>query len=179
MKRDVIAAEHFVTHTHARWGKEWMLLTAGDFRRGHFNAMTVGWGSFGTMWTIPFAQVVVRPTRYTYEFMEQYPTFTLCGFSASYRNALQLLGSKSGRDGDKITESSLTPIESTQVAAPGFAEADLIVECRKMYWDDLNPEHFLDAGIETHYSLKDYHRIYFGEIVTILGTNTYTTPKMS
>lgn len=182
MKCDAIAVEQFVTHAHARWGQHWMLLTSGDFQSGHFNTMTVGWGSFGTMWSTPFAQVVVRPTRYTHEFMEQYPTFTLCGFPASYRDTLQLLGTQSGRDGDKITESGLTPIASTHVSAPGFAEADLIVECRKMYWDDLNPEHFLDAGIEKHYPLKDYHRIYFGEIVTVLGADTYTTanrPKMS
>ena len=173
MTRKVISTEQFVTHAHARWGKHWMLLTSGDFQKKHFNTMTVGWGSFGTMWSLPFAQIVVRPTRYTYGFMEQYPTFTLCGFSASYRDALQLLGSRSGRDEDKIAASGLTPIASTQVAAPGFAEADLVVECRKMYWDDLKPAHFLDADTEKHYPLKDYHRIYFGEIIAVLGSDLH------
>jgi flavin reductase (DIM6/NTAB) family NADH-FMN oxidoreductase RutF len=125
------------------------------------------------MWTKPFAQVVVRPSRYTYQFMEQYDTFTLCAFPQDYRDALQLLGSRSGRDGDKIAKSGLTPIASSQVAAPGFAEAELIVECQKMYWQDMIPTHFLKPEIKKNYPDKDYHRIYFGEIVAILGTEAY------
>ncbi|MFN2272322.1 MAG: flavin reductase family protein, partial [Anaerolineae bacterium] len=121
----------------------------------------------------PFVQVVVRPTRYTYGFMEQYDTFTLCAFPEAYRQALQLLGTKSGRDGDKIAEAGLTPIASTLVPAPGFAEADLIIECRKMYWQDMAPAQFLDPAIENHYAKKDYHRIYFGEVMAINGTEAY------
>jgi flavin reductase (DIM6/NTAB) family NADH-FMN oxidoreductase RutF len=92
--------------------------------------MTVAWGSMGVMWGKPFAQVVVRPVRYTFEFMEQYDSFTLCAFPAEYRQTLLMLGTKSGRDGDKIAESGLTPVVSANVAAPGFAEAELIVELR-------------------------------------------------
>jgi hypothetical protein len=175
MERYPISFEKFLVTTHARWANQWMVLTAGDFSKGHFNSMTVGWGSFGTMWSKPFAQVVVRPTRYTYEFMETYETFTLCGFSEHYRRAVELLGTKSGRDGDKIAEAGLTPIASSQVAAPGFAEAELIVECYKMYWDGFEPEHFLDPSIENNYPLKDYHRMYFGEIMAISGEKAYTS----
>ncbi len=150
------------------WDTQWLVLTSGDFAAGHFNAMTVAWGSLGMMWNKPFAQVVVRPTRFTYEFMEQYDTFTLCAFSESYRKALQILGTRSGRDGDKITASGLTPIPASLVAAPTFAEAILVLECRKIYWQDLDPGHFLDAEIQRNYPKHDYHRIYFGEILTIL-----------
>ncbi|MBD3306431.1 flavin reductase family protein [candidate division KSB3 bacterium] len=173
MERQVIPFEQFAVKAHARWAQQWMLLVAGDFQRDHFNAMTVGWGSFGTMWKKPFAQVVVRPTRYTYEFMEQYETFTLCGFPEEYQPALEILGTKSGRDGDKIAEAKLTPIAASRVAAPGFQEADLIVECRKIYWEDFTPEHFLEPALEDNYPLKDYHRVYFGEILAVSGTSAY------
>ena len=174
MERQVIAVDQFLVSAHTLWSNQWLLLACGDFAKNHFNAMTVGWGSFGTMWKKPFVQVVVRPTRYTFEFMEQYETFTLCAFPQAYQKALQLTGSKSGRDGDKIKEAGLTPMAATQVAAPGFAEAELMVECRKMYWDDLNPAQFLDPGIESNYPLKDYHRVYFGEIVSISGVTSYS-----
>jgi flavin reductase (DIM6/NTAB) family NADH-FMN oxidoreductase RutF len=105
--------------------------------------------------------------------MERYDTFTLCGFPQEYQNALALLGSKSGRDGDKIAEAGLNPIASSGIAAPGFEEADLIVECRKIYWDDFEPTQFLDPMIESNYPLKDYHRMYFGEIVSISGIKSY------
>jgi flavin reductase (DIM6/NTAB) family NADH-FMN oxidoreductase RutF len=173
MTRELISFDDLRVRTHHLWNKQWLLLTSGDFDTGHFNAMTVGWGSLGTMWSRPFAQVVVRPTRYTYGFMERYDTFTLCAFPDDYRKALNLLGTKSGRDGDKIAEAGLTPIASTQVAAPGFAEANLIVECRKMYWQDMDPAHFLDPAIDRNYAKKDYHRIYFGQIVAILGAESY------
>lgn len=174
MTRKPIAAQDFRVNAHATWSAQWMLLTAGDFHTGHFNTMTVGWGSLGTMWNTPFAQVVVRPTRYTYEFMERYPTFTLCGFPRTYHNVLQRLGTVSGRDCDKIAEVGLTPEASSHIAAPGFVEADLVIECRKTYWDDLKPTRFLDPNIEKHYPLHDYHRIYFGEILAITGTHDYT-----
>ena len=171
--RASIPFDEFLVKAHHLWAKQWLLLTVGDFAGGRFNTMTVGWGSVGTMWGRPFAQVLVRPIRYTYEFIERYDTFTLCAFPEGYRRALNLLGTKSGRDGDKIAEAGLTPIASTQVVAPAFAEADLILECRKIYWDDMEPDRFLDPTIEGNYPNKDYHRIYFGQILAIYGAGHY------
>jgi len=173
VKRKTIPADELVVRAHHLWAEQWLLLTGGDFAAGRFNAMTAGWGSLGTMWRKPFAQVVVRPTRYTREFMEKYDTFTLCAFPEEYRRALQLLGSKSGRNGDKIAESGLTPVAASRVAAPCFKEAELVIECRKMYWQDLDPSNFLDPDIVKNYPQKDYHRIYFGEIMAVEGSESW------
>jgi len=173
MTRALIPFDELLVRPHHLWNEQWLLLTAGDFAARHFNTMTVGWGSLGTMWNRPFAQVVVRPIRYTHEFMDRYDTFTLCAFPEAYRQALNLLGTKSGRHGDKIAESGLTPIPSTQVATPGFAEAELILECRKIYRADFDPTHFLDPRIEKNYPQKDYHTVYFGEILAIWGEELY------
>lgn len=169
MHRQEIPLAELRLHPLRIWGSQWFLLTAGDFAGDRYNTMTVGWGSFGTMWNRPFAQVVVRPSRHTYRFIEEFETFTLCAFGEDQRAALQLLGSQSGRDGDKIRASGLTPVKATRVAAPGFAEAKLMIECRKLYWDDLKPGHFADATIGECYPEGDYHRIYFGEIVAASG----------
>jgi flavin reductase (DIM6/NTAB) family NADH-FMN oxidoreductase RutF len=152
---------------------QWLLLTAGDFPSGKFNSMTISWGSVGQIWDRLFFQVVVRPTRFTYEFMERGDTFTLCAFPKNLQKALALLGAKSGRDSDKIHESGLTPIASTLVPTPGYDEAELIAECRITYWHDIEPSHFLDPRIETHYPNHDYHRAYFGEILNVSGTEKY------
>jgi flavin reductase (DIM6/NTAB) family NADH-FMN oxidoreductase RutF len=173
MPRKMIAFEDFIFKPMAEWDGQGMLLTSGDFESGQFNAMTVGWGSLGIMWGLPFVQVVVRPVRYTYQFMEKFDSFTVCAFSETYAPALDLLGNKSGRDGDKITEAGLTPIASSLVAAPGFAQAALILECRKIYWDDLEKAHFLDPRLEKKYPAKDYHRIFYGEIVAIQGEDKF------
>ncbi len=168
-----IPFDKFVARSIDIWSSKWFILTAGDYEKGHYNAMTVAWGSVGVMWKKPFVQVVVRPTRNTYSFMEQYDTFSLCTFPEELRKALQLIGTKSGRDGDKISAAGLTIQASKNIAAPSFAEAELILECRKTYWDDLEPAHFLNDHIDTNYPKKDYHRIYFGEIITISGIDSY------
>jgi flavin reductase (DIM6/NTAB) family NADH-FMN oxidoreductase RutF len=153
------------------WLEQWLVLTSGTFE--DFNAMTVGWGSMGGMWWKPFVQVVVRPTRHTLQYMERYPTFTLCAFPGRCREALTVLGTKSGRDSDKIAESGLTVVRSKLVEAPAYEEAELILECRKTYWQDMDPGHFLDPAIEEHYPRKDYHRVYYGEIVRVAGEAAY------
>ena len=168
-----IPVADLVCRPHHLWSQQWLLLTAGDFRSGAFNAMTVGWGSLGTMWGRPFVQVVVRPGRHTRKFIDARDSFTLCAFPERYRQALQLLGTRSGREGDKLAAAGLTPVASQQVAAPGYAEAELSVECRKMYEQEMDPAGFLDASIEKQYPARDYHRIYFGEILAVYGTKEF------
>jgi flavin reductase (DIM6/NTAB) family NADH-FMN oxidoreductase RutF len=177
MEREPIPLDEFLVQASFLWDKQWMLLTPGSFAEGRFNTMPVGWGSLGTMWGTPFAQVVVRPSRYTYEFIEKYKTFTLSAFPEEWRHAVLLLGSKSGRSGDKISEAGLTPIASSRIPAPGFAEADLIIECRKIYWDDMEPARFLAPDIAMNYPDGDFHRIYFGEIVAVHGMQKYRVPR--
>jgi flavin reductase (DIM6/NTAB) family NADH-FMN oxidoreductase RutF len=174
MKRRPIDFHEFQVQPCSLLARQWLVLTCGDLKTGRYNAMTVGWGSFGVMWNKPFVQVVVRPQRYTFEFMNRYNTFTLCALGKKYREALQILGTRSGRDGNKIAETGLTPVPSTKIAAPGFAEAQLILELRKIYWEDFKPENFLDPSIEENYPQKDYHRMFFGEILAIFGTGEFS-----
>ena len=159
--------KEFCTNIFKQWDDYWLLLTSGNFQTGRYNAMTVAWGGFGIMWNLPIAMVVVRPSRYTYGFINDFDTFTLCGFPKEYRKALSLLGSRSGRDGDKIAASGLTPIENPVVPAPLFEEATLRISCRKIYYSDFIPEHFIDDRIENLYHGTDYHRMFYGEILNI------------
>lgn len=173
MSRKPVDIGSLTIQPHKLFHNQWVLLTAGDFAMGDFNTMTIGWGALGTMWSKPFAFVAVRHSRYTFEFMEKYDTFTLTAFPEEYHDALNLLGSRSGRDGDKIAESGLTPEPASLVAAPSFIEAEIVIECRKMYADDLNPVHFIDESIYIHYPNRDFHRIYYGEILKIFTTDKY------
>lgn len=173
MLRQPIDIAQLTLQPHHLFHKQWVLLTSGDYAKGDFNTMTIGWGAIGAMWSRPFAFVAVRHSRYTFEFMEKYDTFTLTAFPEAYHDALSLLGSRSGRDGDKITPSGLTPEPALVVAAPGFEEAEILIECQKMYADDLNPAHFLDESIYRNYPNRDFHRIYYGEILQASGTEKY------
>lgn len=171
--RNEIHPDKFHANSHDIWANRWMLLLCGDYTQMEYNTMTVAWGSLGTMWNKPFVQVVVRPSRYTYEFMEKYDSFTLNVFPDKYRDTLLMLGSKSGRDIDKIAESKLSPESSIKIHAPCFNEAELVLEAKKMYWQDMVPEHFINRDIMKQYPQNDFHRIYFGELVHISGIDMY------
>ena len=173
MHREPIPVGSFCARPTALWNDTWFLLTAGEFEGVGFNTMTVSWGALGTMWNLPMAQVVVRPSRHTHAFIARCDTFTLCAFPEELRPALAYCGSRSGRDVDKMEATGLTPIASGQVAAPGFDQAELIIECRKVYHDRIRPEHFLADYIEPHYGGSDYHDVYYGQILAVSGTAAY------
>ena len=118
------------------------------------------------------AIVVVRPQRYTREFMDKSDTFSLTTFGAQHRATLNMLGTLSGRNSDKMKRCGLTPVALSQIPCPGFDEAELILECRKSYFSDLDPRNFLSDYIAPNYK-GDYHRIYFGEVLGAAGIAKY------
>lgn len=166
---NLIPMQEFVSNPLSLFDRGWFLLTSGDYTSGRFNTMTISWGSLGTLWNKPVAQVFVRPTRHTFSFMESSPDFSLCAFPAEYRSALQMLGTQSGRDSNKLANTSLTPVGGDLIHSPVFAEATLILECRKIYADDLDPDQFKDPAVLGHYPERDFHRMYIGEILQVRG----------
>lgn len=145
-------------------GKDAMLITAGDKMR--FNTMTASWGGMGVLWNKNVVFTFIRPQRYTFEFAEKSDMFTLCFFDREYKDALALCGTKSGRDIDKVSACGFTPMESH--GGVYFNEARLILVCKKMYGQFLDPAKFLSPEIEGYYSDKDYHKMFVGEIVEVL-----------
>jgi len=139
---------------------DWMLISAGD--KDNFNTMTASWGGLGIMWFKNVSFVVVRPTRYTFEFMEKYDRYTLSFFEEEYRDALTICGTKSGRDTDKVKEAGLTPVFDNNGVY--FQEAKTVMVCKKLYWQDITPDNFLEDFIHEKYPEKDYHRLYICEI---------------
>ena len=119
--------------------KQWMLISAGTEEK--WNTMTASWGGVGVIWGKPSATCYIRHSRYT-----------------------NLLGTKSGRDIDKMHNSGLTPVMVE--GQPAFAEAELVLVCRKRCKSDIAPEDILQQEtLDKWYSDQDYHTMYIGEIV--------------
>ena len=144
---------------------DWMLVTAGNKEK--FNTMTANWGGVGYLWNKPVVFVFIRPERYTFQFIERSDGFTLTFFDENYREGLNLCGTKSGRDCDKVSEAGLTP-HFTEHGYPAFTEARLVLECRKLYANILIRDNFLDnEPFRTHYSTKGgLHKMYIAGIVS-------------
>lgn len=150
--------------------KEWMLITAGNKERG-YNTMTASWGQLGSIWGhgggLPTSVVFIRPQRYTKEFVDREDCYTLTFFDESWKKALGYLGSHSGRDEDKVAKMGLTPV--FDAGTTYFAEAKLVLVCRKLYRGSLTEEGFLDQEIvEDCYPNRDFHDFYVGQIVKVL-----------
>ena len=160
-----IAPEELMLNPFTKIGKEWMLITAGADAE-HCNTMTASWGGLGVLWNANVSFAFVRPSRYTYEFMEREPYYSLSFLDPGGRRPLQYCGAHSGREVDKLAETGLVP--RFDAPAPYFEQARLALICRKMYTADIDPDRFLDPAISASYKEGDYHRMYVGEIVKVL-----------
>ncbi len=147
-------------------GRDWMLVTAGT--TASFNTMTASWGGLGHLWNRDVGICFVRPQRHTFGFMEAASHYTLSFYVETHRAALDYCGSHSGRDGDKAAAAGLTPV-SDETGAIYFAEARLVLVCRKLYGGDIVRSAFTDPTVPAEvYPRGDFHRMYVGEIVRCL-----------
>lgn len=143
---------------------DWALLTAG--KSDDFNTMTVSWGGIGELWNKDVCFVFVRPQRYTYEFMEKNDYFSLSFFGGEYKKELGVCGSKSGRDIDKMAETGFIPVDLGE--ATGFEQAKVNVVLKKLAYQDIKPDGFVDESIMNNYANNDFHIVYVGEIVKVV-----------
>ena len=154
----------FTTDILSLFDKGWALVTAGDL--DCFNTMTISWGAMGTLWNKPTCTVYVKPVRYTHEFIDANDYFTVSFFDEKYRDALALLGTKSGRDSDKVEESGLTPVRIGENLV-GYVQAAHTLVCRKIYRQDMDTAFMPEAERERHYLTEAPHTMYIGEIIGI------------
>lgn len=157
--------EEFKTNPFDLIGNQWMLITAA--REGKVNTMTAAWGGLGIMWGKNVVHIVIRPQRYTKEFVDASERFSLSFYEKEYKPQLGYLGKVSGRDEDKVAKSGLTAVYDGDT--PYFEEAELVIICKKLFSQRITPDSFIDSQIdEKWYPDKDYHSLYFGEVEKIL-----------
>ena len=146
-------------------GRQWMLVTSGD--RNSFNMMTASWGMIGVMWNLPVATCVIRPSRYTDNWVEQTMRYTLTFFDQRYKKILGILGTKSGRDMDKMHASGLTPMELPSGDIT-YSEAKLTLVCEVVYRKQYSADGFIDKSLLPKWypeGLDNLHKMYIGHIV--------------
>ena len=154
----------FNTEIFGLFKKRWGLVTAGDEKK--FNTMTVSWGGLGTIWGKPVATVYVRTSRYTHEFMDNYEYFTVSFYSEDKKKILGVLGSKSGRDIDKMHDSGLTPVKAGESMT--FKEAETTIICKKLFKQRVEVSNIPQDIIEQYYTTDAPHDMYIGEVVAII-----------
>ncbi len=115
----------------------------------------------------PIFMVAVRYSRYTYDLIEEAKDFTVSiPLENNLKKELNYCGTYSGKDVDKLKECKLKIREGRKVASPPIIEnCELHYECKIVYKQAMEPG-TLDNSIKNqYYQNKDYHILYFGEIV--------------
>jgi flavin reductase (DIM6/NTAB) family NADH-FMN oxidoreductase RutF len=142
------------------------------------NPMTVSWGSFGTIWDKPVVTVYVRPTRFSHKLLMEHDEFTLNILPATFKKALQICGTLSGKNVDKWEESTLTTAKSSKIKTPRVKEAELVFECKTVARVQMDKKDFLDPKIVKFYPKKDYHTLLIGEVLRIFGEEKLYETKL-
>ena len=129
------------------------------------NTMTIGWATIGFVWQRPIVMVAVRPTRHTFGIIEKAADFTLSVPFGNMHKETTFCGTKSGRDVDKFKACNLKTKTGQQTISPIIDVAGIHLECRIVFKAAMRPD-CLDAACERAlYPRKDYHTLYFGEIL--------------
>ena len=156
----------FTTDIFSQFDKKWALITAGN--KDSFNTMTISWGGMGTIWNKPVVTAYVRTSRYTHEFIDREDYFTVSFFPEEYKKTLGVLGSKSGRDMDKMHDSGLTAkvLENSVT----FEEAELTLVCKKLFKQTLSKDNIVESetAARAFYNTDAEHDMYIGEVVDII-----------
>ena len=150
-------------------GNDYFVITAGKI--GHFNSMVGSGGGFGMLFKKPTTWCLLRADRYTLEMIQEVKTYTMTYFPEEFKRQMLFLGSKSGRDTNKMKEVELSSIQ-TLSGEISFKEARLIIECKltQLTKPDLNDFYTQEAKdyLNEAYKNETDYRIYaFGEITHV------------
>lgn len=141
------------------------LLLVGAKKNGKRNVMTIGWGFVGVMWRLKVFVVLVRPSRFTHEFVEDGGEFTVNVPDEGMEKAVAYCGEVSGREHNKFKESKLHLVKGKKVKVPVIKECKIHYECRVIHKLKINPRLVPDKMKKRFYPKKNFHTVYFGEIL--------------
>jgi len=151
-------------------GKMGLLLVSVD-ANGKPNAMTIGWGTVGIIWGKPIFTVLVRPSRYTHNLIEQTRDFTVNVPTPEMADIVAFCGSASGRDHDKFKEKGLIAVPSKKIKSPIIEQCTINYECKVVHKNDVIKEKLDGAILSSAYRSGDFHTIYYGEILGVYYSN--------
>ena len=141
-----------------------VLLVTGNSEKDK-NIMTIGWLQIGIIWKGPVVTILVRPSRFSYKLLQEYDEFTINILSDLYNKEIAFCGTQSGAYCDKFKETGLKTFSSKKVSTLSLKDADIILECKKLYKNNIQPENLNDLILARYYSNGDFHQIITGIIV--------------
>ncbi|NSW75499.1 MAG: flavin reductase family protein [Candidatus Atribacteria bacterium] len=139
-----------------------LLVTEGQAQKP--NVMSIGWFTLGIVWRKPVAVVLVRPSRYSFQLLEENPVFTVNVPQETMHREIELCGSYSGRNTDKFALCGFTPRYGEDPTVPMIDECQVSLLCSVVQKTKVEPSTFIAPIVTEFYPRDDFHFVYFGEI---------------
>ena len=167
MAKVEVSYTEYLNETIKMLGRGGLLLASAD-AEGKPNAMTIGWGTVGIIWSRPVFVVLVRPATYTYGLIEITNDFTVNVPTAELKADVLYFGTVSGRDQDKFKVRGLTATPGRKVKSPIVEECAIHYECKVVHKNDVLRDALAEEIRDGIYRRIEFpHRIYFGEILAV------------
>lgn len=149
--------------------QDYTVITAGTIPA--HNSMIASWGGYGILFNKPASWCFLRANRYTLEKLREGEKYTFCYFPEAYKQDIMPFGTISGRDSNKMSETTLTPV-ATPDGLTAWKEAKVIFECTlsavttvsKSDFYTQEGQDFVQEGFD---DAKDWHKFVFGEVTHI------------
>jgi flavin reductase (DIM6/NTAB) family NADH-FMN oxidoreductase RutF len=164
-----ISPEEICDNVFTLAGKDFFAITAG--KKDNYNSMIGSGGGWVVLFKQPTTWCILRADRYTLELIQKEQTYTMSYFPNEYKEQMLFLGSKSGKNSEKMKEVELTSVQ-TPSGDTSFKEARLIIECKLTQITTPNPNDFYtqeakDCINEAYKEESDYRKYVFGEITHV------------
>ena len=171
MPKQPITFDQYFPQVNKILGSTGLLLAAGSPVKPT-NAMAIGWGTLGIVWGQPMWVVLVRPSRYTYQLIEETGDFTVNVPTPDLADAVAYCGSHSGKNEDKLAKLGLTVLPSQKVKSGSIVPCPINYECKVLGKSDIVPQMLSEMPQNQYYAQGDYHRVYFGQVLTAYADKT-------
>jgi flavin reductase (DIM6/NTAB) family NADH-FMN oxidoreductase RutF len=162
MRKEVGIFDHFVL-TMDKLKDGGLLLVSGTIG----NPMTIGWGTIGIVWRQPMFMVLVRPSRYSFQLMEEGGAFTVNVPQAGLKEQVTFCGTHSGRDINKAEQCGFTLQQGYTGVIPFIKECSLHYECKIVHKNKIRQDNLLPEIQKQFYADGDYHTLYYGKILGV------------
>ena len=168
-KKIEVSYTDYLQHTLKALQKDGLLLTSTG-KDESINVMTIGWGTIGSIWSMPMFLVMVRPSRLTYDLIQQTGQFTVNVPAEGMSKAVLFCGKNSGRDVDKFAKCGLTVLPGRNVISPMIEECVLHYECQVIYTNDFEAERIPEEVAAHFYPQGNYNRVFYGKILSVFAS---------
>lgn len=131
------------------------------------NLMATHWGSIGYFWNRWVFVLPVRYNKLTHDIIDETKEFTVSVPYKDLRYYIMKIDNLAGRTHDKFSEFHLHPIKARKVQSYIVGDCDLHLECKVIYTGNMSSGDIDPTLKNEMYSTKNFHTMYFGEIVDI------------